>query len=333
MADNYRGPASNYPSGFNNVTVRGVPITQSNPGQVFWVSNSTASVLPGHIGASDSNPGTFAAPFSTLDFAVGACTAGRGDIIFVKAGHAETVSTAAFVALDVAGIAIVGLGTGAARPTFSFSTTASTMTVAANNVSIQNCVFLGTAATTFVVTAFSNANAVVATDFWVENCEFRDNDATHGFIACYTGGTTANQSDGLGFVNNRVLRNLTSPPAANTAVVIGAAIDRLTFASNFISNKTANNNIALGFALGANAVQNLQCYGNRTYSLNTGTTAGELFSGGSTTSSGLVYDNYSWHLAATGLLAPTGTKLGFAQNFCSTTGAADKSALINPVAV
>jgi hypothetical protein len=115
--------------------------------------------------------------------------------------------------------------------------------------------------------------------------------------------------------------------------VIGAAIDRLTFAGNFISNKAANNNIALGFALGANAVQNLQCYGNRTYSLNTGTTAGELFSGSATTCSGLVYDNYSWHLAATGLLAPVSTKLGFVQNYCSITGAADKSALLNPVAV
>jgi len=333
MADNYRGPASNYPSGFTNVTLRGMPITQSNPGQAFWVSNNTSSVMPGHIGASDSNPGTFAAPFSTLDFAVGACTAGRGDIIFIKAGHAETVSTAAFVALDVAGIAIVGLGTGNSRPTFSWSTTTSTMTVAASNISIQNCLFIGTAATTFVATAFSNANAVVATDFWIENCEFRDNSATTGFVACFTGGTTANQSDGFGFVDNRVLRSLTSPPAANTAVVIGAAISRLTFASNFISNKAANNNIALGFALGSNAVQSLQCYGNRTYSLNTGTTAGELFSGGSTTSSGLVYDNYSWHLASSGLLGPVSTKLGFAQNFCTITGAADKSPLINPVAV
>jgi hypothetical protein len=188
-------------------------------------------------------------------------------------------------------------------------------------------------ATTFTVTAFSNANAVVANDVTIDSCEFRDLDATHGFIACVTSGTTANQGDGLTFTNNKVFRNLTSPPAANTAVVIGAAIDRFTFSDNFISNKAANNNIALGFALGANAVQNLQCARNITYSLNTGTTAGELFSGSATTCSGLVFDNYSWHLAATGLLAPTGTKLGFVQNFCSITGAADKSALINPVAV
>jgi hypothetical protein len=47
-----------------------------------------------------------------------------------------------------------------------------------------------------------------------------------------------------------------------------------------------------------------------------------------------VYDNYSWHLDnSAALLAPTGTKLGFQNNFCMVTGAADKSGLINPVAV
>ncbi len=326
-------PISNYPAGFAaGVSIRGVPLTVANPGKVFWVYNGTALQV-GQRGGSDGNKGTYDSPFSTIDYAVGQCTAGRGDIIFVKPGHAETVSSAAFIALDVAGIALVGLGSGANRPTLTWSTTTSTITVAANDISLYNFLFIGSAATTFTATAFSNANAVVANNFTIDNCEFRDLDATHGFIACVTSGTTANQGDGLTFTNNKVMRNLTSPPAANTAVVIGAAIDRLTFSGNFISNKTANNNIALGFALGANAVQNLQCAGNRTYSLNTGTTAGELFSGSATTCSGLVYDNYSWHLAATGLLAPTGTKLGFAQNFCSITGAADKSPLINPAAV
>lgn len=324
---------SNFPGGFaQGITIRGVPLSLTNPGKVFWVYNGTA-LQSGQRGGSDGNKGTYDSPFSTIDYAVGQCTAGRGDIIFVKPGHAETVSAAAFIALDVAGISIVGLGKGNARPTLTWSAAASTITVAANDITLHNFLCIGSMATTFTVTAFSNANAVVANNFTIDSCEFRDQDATHGFIALVTSGTTANQGDGLTFTNNKVFRNLTSPPAANTAVVVGAAIDRLTFSGNFISNKAANNNIALGFALGANAVQNLQCAGNRTYSLNTGTTAGELFSGGSTTSSGLVSDNYSWHLAATGLLAPTGTKLGFVENYCSITGAADKSALINPVAV
>lgn len=324
---------SNYPGGFaQGITIRNLPLVLTNPGQVFWVYNGTA-LQKGQRGGSDSNKGTYDSPFSTIDYAVGQCTAGRGDIIFVKPGHAETISSAAFIALDVAGITIVGLGKGNARPTLTWSTAASTITVAANDITIHNFLCIGSMATTFTVTAFSNANAVVANNFTIDSCEFRDQDATHGFIALVTSGTTANQGDGLTFTNNKVYRNLTSPPAANTAVIVGAAMDRLTFGNNFISNKAANNNIALGIALGANAVQNAQIYGNRTYSLNTGTTAGELFSGSATTCSGLVYDNYSWHLAATGLLAPTGTKLGFVENYCSITGAADKSALINPSAV
>lgn len=326
-------PRANYPSGFmNGLTVRNVPILQAQPGNVWWVGNST-TLLPGAIGASDGNPGTFLKPFSTIDYAIGRCTAGAGDIIMVRPGHAETISGAAGITLDVAGVAIIGLGFGSLRPTITFSATTSTIAVAASNVTIQNILHLGTAATTFTAVAYNNANAVVANEFCIEGCEFRDGSATTGFINCFKGGTTANQNDGLIFRKNRVFRKLTSPPAANTAVVTQAAIDRLTFAENFIVNKTVNDNIALGFALGANAVQNLECFANRTYSLNVGTTAGELFSGGSTTSAGLVYDNYSWHLAATGLLAPISTKLGFVENYCSITGAHDKSALLNPVAV
>jgi len=324
---------ANFPDGFaNGLTVRGMPLLQAQPGQVFWVGNGT-TLLPGTTGGADGNPGTYQRPLATIDAAIGKCSANTGDIIMVKPGHTETISAASFITLDIAGIALVGQGSGTNRPTLTWSLTTSTIAVSASNVSWQNFLFVGGAATTFVAAAFNNANAVVAREFCVENCEFRDSSATLGFIACFVGGTTANQNDGLTFMNNRVFRNLTSPPAANTAVVTQAAIDRPTFAGNFISNKTVNNNVALGWAFGANAAQNVRIFGNKTYSLNTGTTAGELFSGGSTSSSGLVYDNYSWHLAATGLIAPISTKLGFAENYCSITGAHDKQPVLNPLAV
>mgnify|MGYP003655262155 CR=1 FL=1 len=319
---------SSYPNGFNyGVSIRGMPLLQSYPGNVYWLDS---------VNGSDGNPGTFTLPVATLTTALVQCTANQGDIIMVKPGHAETISTAAGIVLSKAGVAIIGMGVGSKRPTFTWSAATSTITITANNIAIQNFLFLGTAATTFTATAFSNANAVVGNDFIIDSCEFRDSDATHGFIACYTGGTTANQSDGLTFTNNRVLRYLTSPPAANTAVVTQAAIDRLTFSGNFIVNKTVNNNVAVGFALGSNAVQNLQCNGNRTYSLNITNTAGELFSGGSTSSSGLLYDNICWTLAASagaGLLCPLNTKIGMgAGNYSGITGAHDKQAALNPLA-
>ena len=126
---------------------------------------------------------------------------------------------------------------------------------------------------------------------------------------------------------------MTSPAAASSAVVGGAAYNRITFDDNFLVNLTANNNIALGIAFGANVQLNLSIQGNRSQSQNTGTTAGELFSGGGTASRGLISGNRSSHLAATGLIGPVSTKMGFIENYCHITGAADKSALINPAAV
>jgi hypothetical protein len=329
------GPMTNFPQGFTNgLSIRGMPLLQIHPGQVFWVSNSPAVSRFQRSGSDTAgNRGSFNYPFATIAYALTQCLANNGDIIMVDAGHSETIGAAAAIALNVAGVAIVGMGAGSLRPTLTWSTAASTITVAANNMSFQNFLFLGGAASTFVVTAFNNANAVVATDFTIDNCEFRDVDATHGFIACYTGGTTANQSDGLSFTRNKVYRTLTSPPAANTAVVGGANIDRFVFSDNEITNNTVNNNIPLGFNFGANNVTHAQISRNKTASLNTGTTAGELFGSSSTACSGLVSDNYSGHLASTGLLGPTGTKFKFIQNFCHITGAADKSALINPSAV
>ncbi len=331
-----QGNPSFYPGGFaSGLVVKNMPIMQTHPGTVWWVSN--VSTLPGKLAGqripfiegSDGNKGTWNAPFATLNYAI--TQASNYDIIMVKPGHAETISAAAGLTIGKS-VAIVGFGTGSSRPTFTWSTATSTATVTANDVAIQNCLFLGNAATTFVATAFSIANAQVATGFTVENCEFRDVDATHGFVACVTVGTTANIGDGLRFAGNKVFRNLTSPPAANTAVVVNSIIDRLEFENNYIVNLTANNNIALGLATGASDMTNVSIRGNRTASVNTGTTAGELFSTSSSASDGLVSDNYSGHLAATGLLGPVNTKLKFIQNFCHITGAADKSALINPAA-
>lgn len=131
---------SNFPNGFaGGVTIRGVPLTQSHPGQVFWVSNTT-TLLSGQIGGSNGNKGTFDQPFSTIDYAIGRCTAGRGDIIFVKSGHAETLSAASAITADIDGVSIVGIGSGASRPTLTFSATDSTMVISAASVTVQNII-------------------------------------------------------------------------------------------------------------------------------------------------------------------------------------------------
>ena len=154
-------PASNFPNGFaNGITIRGVPLLTAHPGNVFWV-DSTAG--------SNGNKGTYERPFATIDYAVGRCTANKGDIIMVKPGHTETVTAAAGLDLDVAGIAIVGLGSGSNRPTVNFTTaTTADMDVDAANITIYNLLFTGG------IDALAGPIDVNAADFSFINCETRD---------------------------------------------------------------------------------------------------------------------------------------------------------------
>lgn len=130
----------------------GVPTMGIGPqlfgGSVFWVSST-------HPFAAANAQGTPDQPFNTIDNAIGACTASKGDLILVAPGHVETISAAAGIACDVAGVTIIGLGNGANRPTVTWSAVASTWTVSAANVRIQNILCTATAATTklFSVTA------------------------------------------------------------------------------------------------------------------------------------------------------------------------------------
>lgn len=152
---------SNFTNGFaNGVSIRGVPLVVSHPGKAFWV-DSTAG--------SNNNKGTYDRPLSTIDAAVGLCTANKGDIIFVKPGHTETVTAAAGLDLDVAGIAIIGLGAGSNRPTVNFTTaTTADMDVDAANITIYNMLFTGG------IDALAGPIDVNAADFSMINCETRD---------------------------------------------------------------------------------------------------------------------------------------------------------------
>jgi len=154
-------PVSNFPGGFaNGITIRGVPLSVSHPGNVFWVDSGAGS---------NGNKGTFDRPFSTIDYAVGRCTADNGDIIFVKPGHTETVTAAGGLDLDVAGIAVIGLGTGSLRPTVNFTTaTTADMDIDAANITVANMLFTGG------IDALAGPIDINAADCSLLNIETRD---------------------------------------------------------------------------------------------------------------------------------------------------------------
>lgn len=139
------GTSTNFPQGFaNGLSVRGMPLLQAQTGKVFYVGNNGMALSADQRAGSDSNRGTFLDPFATLNYAVNtACTQGRGDIVFVLPGHYEAVSAATTLPLACNNVAVIGLGSGAQRPTFILDTAATaTFQVRAANISVQNCVFL-----------------------------------------------------------------------------------------------------------------------------------------------------------------------------------------------
>jgi len=123
------GTIFNYPAvttlPSNGLSIRGIPYPQVHSGDVFFVGNSTVPQR-GQVASSDSNPGTFNRPLATLSAALGKCTANRGDIIFVKPGHIETLTAAGGITQSTAGVSVIGLGTYNTRPKFILGTLAST---------------------------------------------------------------------------------------------------------------------------------------------------------------------------------------------------------------
>ena len=59
-------PFTNYPQGFAaGLSVRGMPLLQTQTGQVFWVNNSIVT-SPQQRNGSDGNRGTFLDPFAKI---------------------------------------------------------------------------------------------------------------------------------------------------------------------------------------------------------------------------------------------------------------------------
>ncbi len=153
---------SNYPNGFGNgVDILGMPILNTYANDVFWVNSSVSG-----------NGGTRQQPFNTIQSALDKCTAGKGDIIMVGPGHAETVATAGALDLDIADISIIGLGRGAKRPTITFNgVIGADMDINAANITIVNFLF---------VAGLDNLTAPIdvnAAYFSMLGCETRDNNA------------------------------------------------------------------------------------------------------------------------------------------------------------
>jgi hypothetical protein len=132
---------------------------REHPGNI-WFVNSGAAGASDSVGAGKSPD----IPFATLDYAIAFCTANNGDVIYVMPGHAQTLTT--LVAVDVAGVSIIGLGQGTDAPEFTVGANIDGISVTVDNVLIENLRFpVSTAAHT------ANIN-VAAASCTIRKCFF-----------------------------------------------------------------------------------------------------------------------------------------------------------------
>ena len=119
---------------FNRVQPGGVYVIanwKDLPNDGFFVDSVTGIDAAGYGQNPDS-------PFATLDYAVGRCTASKGDKIYVAPWHVENLTTAISVEANVAGITIEGVRMGNLMPTFTGTLLAGSITVSAANVTLRN---------------------------------------------------------------------------------------------------------------------------------------------------------------------------------------------------
>jgi hypothetical protein len=316
-----------------SITIRGRPLNQAYPGRVFYVSNTTTAsqIAKGGLPGSDSSgQGSYKRPFASIDFAVGQCVASRGDVILVMPGYAETITTlgaANSIALDVAGVAIVGLGTGTARPTITCGSaaldTATRINVTAANVSLKNLIFVA-AGSADITTCFLTA---AAKEFNIEHCEFRDGSSILNWKTIVTTGSVSNAADGLRFANNKVIKLSTTNTAALISIL--ETHSRLELTDNYIRQSESASTTGAGgefWTSAAKVLTDVLVARNVFIATgNTGKTVGIFTtSTGTINNTGVIADNYIASLdTTTELVATVGTSYGWQRNYY--TGTADAS--------
>ena len=241
------------PGGFYTVTDR----SQFPSGSVFWVNSGTGTNGAGY----GRNPD---APLATIDYAVGLCTASKGDIIYVMPGHAETVSAAGGLDLDVAGISVIGLGSGTLQPTVTLDTAdTADVDIDAANITVENINFranfadivatIDVNATDFTIrkcrftAAAANMNALIwilggatttSNRLTVEDCLFIDRDAANTHCVSLPG-----TSDGC-----IIRRNVMLCDCGTAAIGAAGVVTNIVVADNYISNAASDADSGINLA-------------------------------------------------------------------------------------
>ncbi len=186
--------ASNPNGVIAGIGVNGLPLTITNPGEIFWVNSSSVYAKDGRPGRTNvgsagliTGRGTYKRPFATINQALDKCLANRGDIVLVMPGYTETVSSAGGgLAFDVAGTAVVGLGSGSLKPTITLDTIISAdVDLSADDVILYNLRFVAGYA------SVTHCLDVTGADARIDSCDFVVTTASFGFDISIKSSNTA----------------------------------------------------------------------------------------------------------------------------------------------
>lgn len=144
-------------------------------GATLWVDS---------VNGNDSNAGTKESPLATLAAAITAATASNGDIIVIKSGHTETLTSA--ITVSKAGLKIYGLGSGSSAPNFVCNAAIDCFDVTGAAVELNNLYFpVGT-------TAGNNSRINIgATGVRIKGCTFACGQYDQNTITIPAAGTYA----------------------------------------------------------------------------------------------------------------------------------------------
>lgn len=256
--------------GITNVPGKAGMLHDATRARTFFVdSNAGGSTTSGGL--------TPDAAFTTLASAIAACTASKGDIIYVMPGHAESFG-ASGLAINVAGITIIGVGNRTNRPAFTWHTTSAVVTISAANVRLYNIQCLTDVDA--VVSMFS----ITGVGCVMDGVDFVDTAA----CAPLQFALTTAAGDDFTIANCRHIQ--TASAAISVQAWIGiVGCDRFRFINNYMSLRGAATAAANGHIVGATTLSaDIEIFNNRLQqSASTSAVPISLFTG----STGLVANN------------------------------------------
>ena len=220
--------ANNYSQYLTNLGSAAIGVGSS--GSVFYVDSATGSTNNAGSSWDDAK--------ATIEQAIQLCTANNGDIILVAPFHNEGAGDAQIFDLDIAGVTVIGLGEGTARPILDFDHANATCDIGADNCTVIGLRFRPSV--TAVLIGVDVETGILGTN--ILGCEWmngEDGSGTDEFVKALH--LTSGNHDTV--MKDLVIRCHTSASNATHGIHVDAASDRCVYDNVRIDGPYATNGI------------------------------------------------------------------------------------------